>query len=161
LLSGNRDVCADAFDDATNAMAMHVAAYGYDHEGLLALLVWDGGGACVDMADSLGWTALHYAVDVHDQIVGLVNVFVEPPPGTTLVVAMRTTPQMPMAVDHSQSVVVAALPTAQLATVWLLLVYGANPNAQVAISGSSPLHLVARSGAMVVLDGAIATTRQA
>ena len=139
-------------DDAVNDTAVHVAAYGYDHEGLLALLVRDGGGPHVDTADSLGRTALHYAADAQDQIAGLVNVFAEPSAGMTPVAAMRTTPVIPMAADHSQSAVVAALSAAQVATVQLLLVYGANPNAQAAVSGSSPLHLAARSGAAAVVE---------
>jgi hypothetical protein len=51
-------------DDAVNDTSLHVAAYGYDHEGVLALLVRDGsgiGGAgagkMLDTPDSMGRTA--------------------------------------------------------------------------------------------------------
>jgi ankyrin repeat protein len=53
---------------AVNDTALHVAAYTYDHESLLALLIKDGTGSHVDTADSAGRTALHYAADVQDQV---------------------------------------------------------------------------------------------
>ena len=45
---------------------------------------------------------LHYAADAVGQIAGLVNVFAAPPAGVTPIVAMRTTPSINMAADHSQ-----------------------------------------------------------
>ena len=42
--------------DAVNDTAVHVAAFGYDHETVLALLVRDGGGRHVDTPDSRGRT---------------------------------------------------------------------------------------------------------
>eukprot|EP01043_Picozoa_sp_COSAG02_P003665 COSAG02_NODE_91_length_37690_cov_91.664840_9_plen_943_part_00 len=136
---------------AVNDTALHVAAYGYDHEGILSLLLRDGGNM-IDTADSHGRTALHYAADAQDQVAALVNVFAEPPAGTTPVSAQRTVPAVRMAADHLQSEVVSALSAAQLATVRLLLAYGADPNAQATLSGSTPLHLAARSGATAVVE---------
>lgn len=134
-----------------NDTALHIAAYGYDHEGVLSLLLRDGG-SMIDTADSYGRTALHYAADAQDQVAALVNVFAEPPQGTTPVSVQRTVPPIRMAADHLQSEVVAALSAAQLATVRLLLAYGADPTAQAALSGSTPLHLAARSGATAVVE---------
>ena len=57
-----------------------------------------------------------------------------------------------MAAGRSQAAVVAALSAAQLATTNLLLAYGADPNAVAAVSGSTPLHLAARSGAAAVVE---------
>ena len=57
-----------------------------------------------------------------------------------------------MAAGRSQAAVVAALSAAQLAMTNLLLAYGADPNAVAAVSGSTPLHLAARSGAAAVVE---------
>jgi hypothetical protein len=75
----------------------------------------------VDARDSLGRTALHHACDVQSQIAALVNVFAEPPPGTTSVLEQRTLPPLRMAADHAQSDVVRALEASQTAAVTVLL----------------------------------------
>ena len=137
-------------DSAVNDTALHVTAYGYDHENLLMLLVRDGG-AGVDTPDSLGRTALHYAADAQDQIAALVNVFAEPPPDTMPILAQRTPSAVRMAADLTQSAAVAELSVAQLETVKTLLAFGADARAQSAHTGSTPLHLAARSGATEVV----------
>eukprot|EP00927_Polykrikos_kofoidii_P048767 TRINITY_DN42980_c0_g1_i1.p1 TRINITY_DN42980_c0_g1~~TRINITY_DN42980_c0_g1_i1.p1 ORF type:complete len:982 (-),score=131.52 TRINITY_DN42980_c0_g1_i1:136-3081(-) len=137
-------------DSAVKDTALHIVAFGYDHETLLALLVRDGGGAFVDTPDSLGRTALHYAADAIDQIASLVNVFAEAPSDVEPIIAQRTASRIRMAADHVQAIVVRELSAAQLSTVRLLLAFGANPNVQAAVSGNTPLHLAARSGATAV-----------
>lgn len=141
----------DAVSNDINDTALHVAAYGYDHETLLALLIRDGGGPHVNTPDSLGRTALHYAADGVDQLAGLVNVFAEPKADIMTIAEQRTSSQttqgIRMAADHPQNVVTDALSTAQSTTIKLLLAFGADPNVQAPVSGSSPLHLAARSGA--------------
>eukprot|EP01047_Picozoa_sp_COSAG01_P018855 COSAG01_NODE_1031_length_12014_cov_27.936131_2_plen_174_part_00 len=123
--------------DAVNDTALHVAAYSYDWEGLLALLLRDGGGGQnVNTPDSLGRTALHYAADVTDQLAALVNVFAEPEPTVVPVLEQRTSqPQcgggggggagassagkattMRMAADHSQAAVTEVRAAAQPAS---------------------------------------------
>jgi hypothetical protein len=120
--------------DAVSDTALHVAAYSYDWEGLLALLLRDGGGGQnVNTPDSLGRTALHYAADVTDQLASLVNVFAEPEPTVVPVLEQRTSqPQcggggggggsagkattMRMAADHSQAAVTEVRATAQPAS---------------------------------------------
>ena len=138
-----------------NDTALHVAAYGYDHDAVLAMLVGPGGGGGggggvaggVDTVDSAGRTALHYTADMLDQIAGYVNVFAEPPADMTPVFAQRTASGARMAADLSQAAVARELGPAQLRTARLLLLYGANPNVHSTVSGSTPLHLAARSGA--------------
>jgi ankyrin repeat protein len=51
---------------------------------------------------------------------------------------------------------VRELEPAQLATVGLLLAFGAEPSAQAPRSGSTPLHLAARSGATAVAEALLA-----
>jgi hypothetical protein len=135
-----------------NDTALHVAAYGYDHDAVLAMLVGPGGGGGgvaggVDTVDSAGRTALHYTADMLDQIAGYVNVFAEPPADMTPVFAQRTASGERMAADLSQAAVAQELGPAQFRTARLLLLYGANPNVHSTVSGSTPLHLAARSGA--------------
>ena len=149
LLKDERFTAVNAVDK-NKSTALHVAAYGYDHENLLMLLVRDGG-AGVDTPDSLGRTALHYAADTQDQIAGFVNVFAEPPPDTMPILAQRTLSAVRMAADLTQSAAVAELSVAQLETVKTLLVFGADARAQSAHTGSTPLHLAARSGATEVV----------
>lgn len=78
---------------------------------------------------------------------GLVSVFADPPNSTTTLLELRTQLKIRMAGDRPQRHVVAALSEAQLATLDLLIAFGADLNAGSHHSGSTALHLAARSGA--------------
>ena len=132
--------------DAVNDTSLHVAAYSYDHNTLLQLLLLMGLSGGVDAKDSWGRTALHYGSDMSDQLAGLVSVFAEPSATTTTLLQLRS--NLRMAADHEQHKVVEALSDSQAATIKLLIAFGADVNTHSHQSGSTPLHLAARSGSL-------------
>ena len=134
--------------DDTADTALHVAAYAYDSESLAAMIL---SGVDVDVPDTKGRTPLHYACDVVDQLAGYVYKFSDPQEGSEPLLARRTTSKIRMAADLTQAEAVRELSAAQLRTVRLLLAAGANASAQASVTGSMPLHLAARSGALATV----------
>jgi hypothetical protein len=107
--------------------------------------------ALVDAVDGRGRTPLHHASDAVDQLSGLVYKFAPPPDGLSPYLLSRTPDGLTMAADHPHVHVVSQLAAVQATTVRALLAFGANASAAAAHSGSTPLHLAARSGALAVV----------
>ena len=134
--------------DGTADTALHAAAYSYDRDAVLALLL---GGADVNAADSKGRTALHLAADALDQLHSLVYKFAPPPEGEPTLLEQRSASGVRMAADVSQDAMVnEELASSQASTVQVLLAFGADANAA-SRSGRTPLQLAAKAGAREVV----------